>query len=132
MKQTPSPTKAPTKPTPIKLIPIKPIPLKSTKVKNLPTKDLPWKTCTFSDNSGSWLEAYIPHLKWTYVVEEESTKNYRCSLFINNHCSEPAPLHAKPLKSLRNAKEACLNHFRSIATQFQAALNSPLNKKVSL
>jgi len=76
-------------------------------------KTLPWKTVFFDDRSGSWLEAYIPHLQWTYIVEQSQAnlkKGYLCSVYLNNHAPEATPLHKTPVKSLRNAKEACLNH----------------------
>jgi len=72
---------------------------------------LPWKKVELDDKSGHWLEARIPQLQWTYIVEEDTEKEgFQCYLFLNNHCSEPASIHARPLKSLKSAKAACQNH----------------------
>ena len=88
-------------------------------------KKLPWKIVALQDESASWLEAYIPHLKWTYVIEAARTEGYSCSFYPNNHCSDSTPLHKTPLKNLRNAKEACLNHLIATSQRIEKYLNTP-------
>ena len=89
-------------------------------------KTLPWKTVFFDDKSGSWLEAYIPHLQWTYIIETDyfTRPGYVCSVYLNTHCPESTPLHKTSVKSLRNAKEACLNHLLRTERHMRRYLSS--------
>jgi hypothetical protein len=89
-------------------------------------KTLPWKTVSFEDKSGSWLEAYIPHLQWTYIIEKDhfARSGYACSVYLNAHCSDSTPLHKRSVKSLRNAKDACLNHLLRTERHMRRYLSS--------
>jgi hypothetical protein len=98
---------------------------------------LAWKKMTLPDQSGYWYEAYIPHLKWTYIIDPTSQYNsptlnsptlrplnFNCTLFINNHTNETA-LHKYPVKNLKNAKAACKNHLLNTYKHLNNLLQKP-------
>lgn len=88
-------------------------------------KTLHWKKKTFSDLSGTWLEAHVPTLEWTYSVEEitEGSGKYEAFALLGAEVSEPKKLH-EGSKSLESAKALCAQHLIKSLQKLQAYLPS--------
>lgn len=85
-------------------------------------KKLNWKTKTFSDLSGSWMEAHVPVLDWTYSVEEAyATDGTYEAYVLPGPGAEPKKLHSGT-KSLEKAKSVCAQHLTKSLEKLQAYL----------
>jgi hypothetical protein len=86
-------------------------------------KKLHWKKKTFSDLSGSWVEAHVPVLDWTYSVEEsyESNGTYEAYVLLGPGVDSPKKLHSGT-KSLEKAKALCTQHLTKSLEKLQAYL----------
>lgn len=75
---------------------------------------LKWKKKTLDDNSGSWIEADIKALNWTYVVDQDyDSKDYVTFLFVTNFADE-TKISKKNFKTQEAAQAFCEEHLKSI------------------
>ena len=87
---------------------------------------LKWKTKYLDDKSGSWVEANVHPLGWTYVIDDKETSKgsvFNCFLFISKDSSEEIEFTKKTFKSVEKAQEQCEKHIESVYTNLCKIFN---------
>ena len=81
---------------------------------------LKWKTKHLDDKSGSWIEADVKPLGWTYVVDNITDEHkgkynevFGCFLFVSKNTDETR-FTKKTFKSVEKAQEECEKHLKSV------------------
>jgi len=86
---------------------------------------LKWKTKYLDDKSGSWLEADVKPLGWTYIVDSKYlVKNqYECFLWVSKESGEETQFTKKSFKTVEKAQEECEKHLKSVYTNLSKIFN---------
>lgn len=72
---------------------------------------LKWKEKECGDKSGTWIEAEVKPLKWTYIVDNTANRSqYHCYLFLESVTCEETKLTDKPFKTEEAGKRFCEKH----------------------
>ena len=75
---------------------------------------LKWKKKVCDDNSGSWIEADVKALNWTYVVDQDYvTKDFGTFLYVNDFADE-TKISKKNFKTQEAAQTFCEEHLKAI------------------
>lgn len=75
---------------------------------------LKWKKKVCDDNSGSWIEADVKALTWTYVVDQDyATKDFGTFLYVNDFEDE-TKISKKNFKTQEAAQTFCEEHLKAI------------------
>ena len=75
---------------------------------------LKWKKKVCDDNSGSWIEADVKVLSWTYVVDQDYvTKDFGTFLYVSD-CADETKISKKNFKTQEAAQAFCEEHLKAI------------------
>jgi len=75
---------------------------------------LKWKKKVCDDNSGSWIEADVKVLTWTYVVDQDYvTKDFGTFLYVSD-CADETKISKKNFKTQEAAQAFCEEHLKAI------------------
>lgn len=90
---------------------------------------LKWKTKYLDDKSGSWLEANVKALDWTYVVDNTIDQHklkyndaFGCFLFVSKYADETR-FTKKTFKTAEKAQEECEKHLKSVYINLSKIFN---------
>jgi hypothetical protein len=83
-------------------------------------KKLLWKEKNLDDLNSEWIEAKVPCLGWTYIIDESpKDKHFMCSILLTEQICEEIYLTKAHFSDLNKAKKFCENHLTKTYIKLQ-------------